>query len=128
MSKNSFWYGYLEAGEKSSAVLLDPGLDSGNRKTMLLFNLGRNQIIEYTRDIVAPKLRELSASESTLVSALESAYGPVRQNYTGTRRPVTAIPDSGPGPKASNEDDYEDLDGLDDVLEDDALDEDDKEE
>lgn len=130
MRKNGFWYGYLEAGDKGSAVLLDPEIDSGSKKTMMLYNLNRNQIIEYTRDIVAPKLRELKTSEATLISALESAYAAARKNYTGTRnKRLSDIPDSGPPPRASDEDNVDDFDDFDeDALEDESIEDEDGEE
>ena len=67
-SKNGFWYGYLEAGDKSTAVLRDPELDTGNKKTVFLFNLARKQILEYTLAIVEPKLRGLKTSEQALIA------------------------------------------------------------
>src|SRR3569623_949320 len=52
-------YGYLEAGNKSTAVVLDRTLNTGNPETLYLFNLARGEILEYSRKIVEPKLREL---------------------------------------------------------------------
>ena len=55
--KKNLWYGYLEAGANSSPVIRDDGLNTGNPKTVYLFNLARGCILEYSREIVEPKLR-----------------------------------------------------------------------
>jgi hypothetical protein len=72
--KGSAWYGFLDAGAKSSPVAMDPGLDTGNSATVYLFNLQRNAILEYRRDLVEPKLRELEASEETVLNDLQAAF------------------------------------------------------
>lgn len=126
MSKNAFWYGYLEAGTKSSAVLRDPSLESGSKKTLLLFNLARDEIIEYTREIVEPKLRELASSESDLVNALEGAYGSARQRFKGSRKAIADIPEKGSAKRASNDSDsdddgeFDDFEDSDEILDDDS--------
>lgn len=79
-NKGHLWYGYLEIGEKSTAVIRDEQLDTGNGKTLFLFNLARGQILEYTREIVEPKLRELKPSESGKVDELNAAYAEARRN------------------------------------------------
>jgi hypothetical protein len=89
MKKNSKWYGFIEAGAKSSAVLRDEQLDTGNDKTVYLFNLARNKIIEYRRDIVESKLRELSKDETDLIDALKKAYKIVRKEFEA--RPKSSL-------------------------------------
>jgi hypothetical protein len=111
MSKNSFWYGYLEAGDKSSAVLRDPDLDTGNRKTVFLFNLARNRILEYNVEVVEPKLRPLADTERDLIGKLESAFQAARRDFTPVRRSLGSIPDSGPPPRqitAQNDEEFDD--------------------
>ena len=39
-------------------------MDTGNPKTLYLFNLIRGEILEYAREIVEDKLRELKPAES----------------------------------------------------------------
>ena len=77
--KGPIWYGYLEAGDKSTPVIRDERLDTGNAKTLFLFNLARGQILEYTREIVEPKLRELKPAEAKHIEALNAAYGDARR-------------------------------------------------
>lgn len=92
--KSSYWYGYLLAGERSSPVLRDDNLETGNRKTVYLFNLGRGEIIEYALEIVAGKLRELKPDESGWIAELDSGYKKARRSFRergGRERP--AVPD-----------------------------------
>ena len=79
--KSSFWYGYLMAGERSSPVLRDDSLETGSRKTVYMFNLKRGEIIEYAREIVASKLRELKSNESGWIKALDSGYKKARRSF-----------------------------------------------
>lgn len=91
MAKNSIWCGYLDAGAKSSAVVRDERLDTGNPDTIYLFNLARNEIIQYNRAIVEPKLRELSSGECDNVAELKAAYLRARRHFkVRTERPLPA--------------------------------------
>ena len=80
-SKASLWYGYLNAGARSSAVLRDARLDTGNPKTLYLFNLVRGEILEYAREVVEKKLRELKPAESGCIAKLDAGYKKVRRNF-----------------------------------------------
>src|SRR3569623_3036346 len=84
MKKNDkqVWYGYLEAGNKSTAEVLDRTLTTGNPETLYLFNLARGEILEYSRKIVEPKLRELKSKETELTDPLKTAYEPARSQFT----------------------------------------------
>ena len=84
------WYGYLEAGDKSSPVLIDPKLETGNSKTVYMYNLNSQRIIEYKREIAEPKLRTLSEQEVSLAKALKQGYDTARKQFTP--RNHTAIP------------------------------------
>jgi hypothetical protein len=83
MSDKQLWVGYLEAGAKSSPVLIDDRLDTGNPKTQFIFNLVRGEILEYSREIVEPKLRRLRDEESDLAGALEFAFSKARPAFNG---------------------------------------------
>lgn len=131
MSKNSFWYGYLDAGDKSSAVLRDPDLNTGNNKTVFLFNLARNRILEYNLEIVEPKLRPLKDAEKDLVKALDSAFQAARHDFASARRSTASIPESGPPPRrmaAKNDEEFEDDEELESDLETEPLADEDEEE
>jgi len=97
MSQDTLWFGYLEVGEKSSAVARDPKLYTGKPDTVYLFNLKRNEIIEYKRDIIEPKLRELSKDEAELKKEVKKAFSKAVKDFT-PRGKVLAIPDK-PTPK-----------------------------
>lgn len=94
-NKGPLWYGYLEAGNKSSAVIRDDRLDTGSHKTVFLFNLERKQIIEYTREIVDPKLRELKPSEAKLIDELNAAYTEARRAFKHAQARPLNIPERG---------------------------------
>lgn len=82
MSDINLWYGYLEAGGKSSPVMLDRRLNTGDPNTLYLFNLNRAEILEYKRAIIEPKLRELGETEQGLCSELKSAFGKARAGFS----------------------------------------------
>lgn len=90
MSTDRFWFGFLDAGDRSTAVLRDDKISTGNPDTIYLFNLSRREIIEYKRSIVEPKLRELKNSEKALEEELTAGYAVVRANFKpkGNRPPV----------------------------------------
>ena len=93
--KNSLWYGYLEAGNRSSPVLRDERLETGSTKTVFLFNLARREILEYSRDVVEPKLRELKSSDTKTIKELDEAYTEARRNFKDRRARPLNIPEHG---------------------------------
>jgi hypothetical protein len=112
MSDKNYWFGYMEAGEKSSPVLRDNRIDTDNPETLYLFNLKRNEILEYRRDIIEPKLRELNDKEQSLSGELQSAYTEVRSHFTPRGGKVASIPakgrSNGKPPVAAANDDVDD--------------------
>jgi hypothetical protein len=80
--KNALWMGFLDAGEKGSPVVRDPKLNTGNPATIYLFNLMRGRILEYRKEVVEPKLRELSPEESSMVTPLQDAFSEARKDFT----------------------------------------------
>lgn len=128
MSENNLWYGYLDAGEKSSPVLMDQRLSTANPNTVYVFNLKRSEIIEYRRDIVEPKLRDLNDEDSSVIKELKSSYSKARSGFTPRGAKVSNIPEKGseaPAPKkaAAIDTDDEDLDEIIDTDDDDDEDE-----
>jgi hypothetical protein len=93
--KNPLWYGYLEAGNRSSPVIRDERLDTGSTKTVFLFNLARREILEYSRDVVEPKLRELKSSEAKTIKELDETYTEARRNFKDRRARPLNIPEQG---------------------------------
>ena len=94
-NKKKMWFGFLEAGTKGSPVVRDANLDTGNPKTVYLFNFMKEKILEYRRDIVEVKLRELAPEEQPLVPELRKAYTRVRETFepraVPLRRPVRKL-------------------------------------
>jgi len=99
MDKASHWLGFLEIGDKSTAVIRAPELRTGKPDTIYLFNLKRNEIIEYKRDIVEAKLRELSKAEAEISKELKKAFNKATKEFT-PRTKARAIPDKAPSKQA----------------------------
>ena len=130
------WYGYLEAGKKSTAVLLDRSLNTGNSGTLYLFNLTRGEILENSRKIVEPTLRELKGKETELTDTLKTAYETARSQFTPRATDILALPEKAAHAKkaapAKSEEDVEveslvatgDLGQADSECEEDEVDED----
>lgn len=97
--KQQPWFGYLEAGAKSSPVVRDERLNTGNPDTVYIFNLARGEIIEYRRSIVEAKLREFKPAEAEVLPQLKAAFGEARKSFRPrVGRPLT-IPERGPSAK-----------------------------
>lgn len=129
MSDNNLWYGYLDAGEKSSPILMDHHLSTANPHTVYVFNLKRSEIIEYRRDIVEAKLRDLGEEDNNVIKELKSAYNKARSGFVPRGAKVSNIPEKGaetPKKAAPIEKDDEEYDEL--VTVDDGDDEEDWEE
>jgi len=80
MSKDDIWYGFLQAGAQSSPVVRDATLESSSRKTVWLYNQVRDRFLEYSLEIVEPKLRELGDGDISL-KALDKAYKAARKKF-----------------------------------------------
>lgn len=127
MSENNFWYGYLDAGEKSSPVLMDQRLSTANPNTIYVFNLKRSEIIEYRRDIVEPKLRDLGDEEGPVIKELKSGYTKARSGFVPRGAKITSIPEKGAEapaakkapPVESDEEEYDELIAIEDDGDDD---------
>jgi len=123
MGDSTLWFGYMEAGEKSAPVVRDSRLDTGIRSTVYLYNHRRGQILEYKREIIEPKLRELKTGEKDLVKELEAAYRTARQAFFSRSDRIAAIPERGEPPaqdKPRSDGDSEEDYGDDALLDDDA--------
>jgi hypothetical protein len=80
--RGSLWFGYLEANEKGSPVVRDLSMDTGTSSTIYLFNLKKGRILEYRREIVEPKLRELTEEENELMKEMRKAFDSARNGFT----------------------------------------------
>ena len=98
MNEKKLWYGYLEAGNKSTPVVLDQRLETGNPDTIYLFNLKKKEVLEYKRAIVEPKLRELKPKEAGLVDELKAVFGEVKRTFKPRDLTVIDIPERSQAP------------------------------
>ena len=79
MNTEQFWFGYLDAGAKSSPVLRDNELKSSSPDNICLFNLQKNQIVEYKAEIVSQRLRALNDGDT--IAEMTSKYQLAKQSY-----------------------------------------------
>ncbi len=93
MSEDTLWYGYLEAGEKSTPVVIDSRLNTGLPETVYVYNHARGVILEYKRAIAEPKLRELTEEEKALRTELRRTYRQVRKAFTPRTPRVATVAD-----------------------------------
>ncbi len=115
MSEKHYWFGYLEAGEKSTPVLRDNRIDTGNSDTIYLFNLKRNEILEYRREIIEPKLRELNDGEKAVSNELQVAYAECRSHFNPRGNKIANLPLKGrnkPAVAANDDGDDKELDNF----------------
>ena len=84
MSKNDIWYGFLDAGAQSAPVVRDLTLETKSRKTIYLYNHARGKFLEYSLEIVEPKLRDLKDGEISL-KELDSAFKAARKAFSAGR-------------------------------------------
>jgi hypothetical protein len=92
MTRKAIWYGYLKAGKKSSPVVLDTKLQTRNPKTIYLFNYVRGKFLEYSRELVEPKLHDLDPDDN-LLKELKIAFKAARKMFVvdqNTQKIVTA--------------------------------------
>jgi hypothetical protein len=101
MSKNRFWYGYLEAGSKSTGVVMDSKLNTGDPDTIYLYNHARDMILEYKQAIVSPKLRELGEDDAELIKELKAAFTKAGANFTPRADRLSNVPEAGSGKAAA---------------------------
>ena len=123
--KQQLWFGYLEAGQRSSAVVRDGSIDTGRASTIYLYNLAKGKILEYQRDIVEPKLRELGKDDISR-DELDKAFRDARKKFSSTHK-SQAWADSPPVviARKSEDDDMSDIDLDDDDDTEDFIDDDD---
>jgi len=81
MSKRKLWFGNLEAGSKSSPIVIDYEMETGEKNAIFIYNHSRKEILKYSRDVVEPKLRELTAKEKDLEAELKKAFGEAMKNF-----------------------------------------------
>lgn len=96
MTKQKLWFGFLEAGNKSSPVVIDRNLDTGNKNTIFVYNHNKQEILQYVRELVEPKLRELTAQEKELESALKKGFSEALKTIKYKTAKALNIPEKSP--------------------------------
>ena len=129
MSKHKLWYGFLEAGEKSSPVAIDRNMETGDKKTVYIYNHNKKEILKYVRELAEPKLRELTAEEKQLEGSMKKGFSESLDNIKFKVSKALNIPEKEtPRPKddaipetadleikgLDDDDAYDDLDDSDD--------------
>lgn len=123
MSQQTLWFGFLKAEDKSSPVIIDHSMDTGEKRTVYIYNHNRKEVLKYVRELVEPKLRELTAEEHALEAAMKKGFMESLKTFNNKSTNVLAIPtNSKSKPKVApppEEPDVEsiDLDDDDDVWE-----------
>ncbi|MCW8889488.1 MAG: hypothetical protein OQL20_02365 [Sedimenticola sp.] len=113
MGKKNYWHGYLEAGSKSTPVLRDLTIETGNESTIYLYSLKRNKVLEFQINIVEPKLRELSADEAEVVSELTAGYKKAKKEFTPRGSLRMKQVELSPQPSTAAEPELDDMDDID---------------
>jgi hypothetical protein len=127
MSKHPVWFGYLDAGNKSTLVAVDHRLNTGDPLTLYLYNHARGRILEYKREIVEPKLRDLTSDETGATRELKSAFEAARRDFQPRAARVLNLAETGSAeaPARSSREDAEEEPVLETVdVDDEELDED----
>jgi hypothetical protein len=111
MSKSDIWYGFLEAGAHSSPVVRDTTLETNNRNTIYLYNHARARFLEYSREIVEAKLRELKPGDVSL-KELNKAFNAARKSFGPGRtakkwRDATPVANTGGSEKTEMPPDFD---------------------
>ncbi|MDO6460038.1 hypothetical protein Q4485_04965 [Granulosicoccaceae sp. 1_MG-2023] len=113
----SLWYGKLETKRNASVVIRDDSLPQALAGRLYLYNVERDQIVEYVEEIVGSKLRELTQEEiDALDSDLNKRFTAARKEFMKThdnRSKVLNLREEEAGAKPAAE--KADLDELDEV-------------
>lgn len=119
MGNQKLWYGFLDAGAKSSPVVRDFSIDPGIPDALYLYSMKSGIISRYKASIVESKLRDLTPDEEKkFMAELDAGFKKVRKEFKAPVSPdnFVATP-SKPAAKsaaaASSKNDDIDLAGVD---------------
>ncbi len=116
MSNIDIWYGFLEAGAKSSPVVRDMSLEDKGRSTIYLYNYVRGTFVEYSLKVVESKLRKLQPEDISL-KELDSAFESARKTFNPVKV-VKKWSDAAPAVTTDESDDADILPDLDNPIDD----------
>lgn len=98
MKNKNLWVGYLTQTNKKILVASDDRVDTGNRKTIFLYNQDRNEIVEYSREIIQAKLKDAPAEDYN-AEKMAAAYQQALRKAVPNLYRVIFTPNSGGGAK-----------------------------
>jgi len=80
------WYGKLKVGAKTTPVVFDPQITPSIKGCIYLYNADRDDIVQYTWDIVQKLLMDLDKTEkNTLKKSLDAKWKAARKKFTKGR-------------------------------------------
>jgi len=102
-------------------VVIDRSMETENGSTVFVYNHNKKEILKYVRELVEPKLRELTAQEKKLESELKKGFSEALKTIKFKTTKSLSIPEKEiPNPKAEKAPAAVlEVEGLDDDLEDD---------
>ena len=94
MKDKHLWVGYLALANKKVLVASDDRVDTGNRKTIFLYNQERNELVEYSREIIQTKLKDAPAADFN-TEEISNAYQKALRKAKPNLYRVVFAPSSG---------------------------------
>ena len=94
MNDKHLWVGYLTQKDKQVLVASDSRVETGNPKTIFLYNQERNALVEYSKEIITPKLKDADSSDYN-ASAIGKAYQNALRSSNPNLYKVVFTPSSG---------------------------------
>lgn len=96
------WYGKMKVGAKTTPVIFDPLITPSIKGCIYLYNADRDEIVQYTWDIVQRLLMDLDKTEkNTLKKTLDVKWKAARRKFTKGRVYSFTTGKSEPRPPAS---------------------------
>ena len=117
MKNKHLWVGYLTLPDKKKTLVAsDERVETGKPKTIFLYNLERDQIVEYGREIIQPKLKNAPEADYDVAKMTTSYKKALKRKLPNLYRvifsPTTSVsaPVKEPEPTVISDDDDIDID------------------
>lgn len=95
MKNKHLWVGYLTMPNNGKTLVAsDARVETGKSKTVFLYNQERDKIVEYSRDIIEPKLQNAPAAEYDS-KKIAAAYKKALRNKLPNLYRIIFSPNSG---------------------------------
>lgn len=122
-----FWFGYLETPNGKTMVVRNILVDAENKKSIFLYNTQRDALVEYSREIIEPKLLAADEGEydaDELEKAYKRALRKKRPNTYNLLYRSSRVSNNSSRATVNEDDDDDILDDEVDIDDDDVMDED----